>query len=166
MNSNTTEANLKTAFVGEAKASLRLLGFAEKALQEGYSQMAKLFRAISAAEQVHALKHLRLLKEIKSTEENLQKSFETETSVSENIYPEFIQVAEEEGIQAARISFSHARDAEEFHAKLYKNALEHMMEETETDYHVCGICGYVTDGQPPEKCPVCNAPRDKFKKID
>ncbi len=161
-----SEENLKTAFVGEAKACLRLLGYAEKAEQEGYTQMAKLFRAISAAEKVHALKHLRLLEIVKSTEENLKASFESEISVSENIYPEFIRVAEEEGHKAASISFSHARDAESFHAKLYKNAIDHMIEEKETSYHVCLVCGYVVDGQPPDNCPICNAPREKFEQVD
>ena len=126
MNTGTTEENLKTAFVGEAKACLRLLGYAEKAEQEGYPQMARLFRAISAAEKIHALKHLRRMKVIKSTEENLKAAFESETTVSENIYPDFIRVAEEEGQEAARVGFSHARDAESFHAKLYKNAIDHM----------------------------------------
>lgn len=166
MGETKTDQNLKTAFVGEAKACLRLLGFAEKADQEGYTQMARLFRAISAAEQIHALKHLRLLKIIKSSEENLKQSFESETTVSENIYPEFIRVAEEEGNKPAGISFSHARDAESFHAKLYKNAIDHMIEERETTYYVCQVCGYVADREPPEKCPVCEAPREKFKQVD
>jgi rubrerythrin len=166
MSASKSEENLKTAFVGEAKACLRLLGYAEKAEQEGYTQMARLFRAISAAEKVHALKHLRLLKDIKSTEENLKASFESEMSISENIYPGLIKVAEEEGHKAALLSFSHARDAEEVHAKLYKNAIDHMIEERETSYHVCQVCGYVVDGQPPDNCPVCNAPREKFTQID
>lgn len=166
MSSDRTKQNLKTAFVGEAKACLRLLGYAEKADQEGYPQMAKLFKAISAAEQVHALKHLRLLDIIKSTEENLSASFESETTASENIYPDFIKAADEDGDKAALTSFSHARDAEEFHAKLYKGALDHMIEERQTSYWVCQVCGYVADGQPPENCPVCNAPREKFKQVD
>ena len=160
-----TEENLYTAFVGEAKACLRLLGFAEKAEQEGYTQMAKLFRAISAAEKVHALKHLRRLKIIKSTEENLKAAFESETTVSENIYPDFIKAAEEEGNDAARIGFSHARDAESFHAKLYKNAIDHMIGEKETTYHVCSVCGYVVDGAPPDECPVCNAKKEAFFEV-
>jgi rubrerythrin len=166
MSASKSEENVKTAFVGEAKACLRLLGYAEKAEQEGYVQMARLFRAIGAAEKIHALKHLRLLKVIKSTEENLKASFESEMSISENIYPGFIQTAEEEGNKAAQISFSHARDAEEVHAKLYKNAIDHMIEERETSYYVCQVCGYVVDGQPPDNCPVCNAPREKFIQVD
>jgi rubrerythrin len=166
MSENQTEKNLYTAFVGEAKASMRLLGFAEKADQEGYPQMAKLFRAISEAEKVHALRHLRQLKRIQSTEENLKASFESEVSVNENVYPEFIRVAEEEGQETARIGFSHARDAESFHAKLYKNAIEHMIDESETAYFVCGVCGYVADGKAPDQCPVCGAKKEMFKQID
>lgn len=166
MSDNRTEGNLYASFVGEAKACLRLKGYAEKAEKEGYLQMAKLFRAISAAEEVHALKHLRLLDIIKTTEENLKDSFERENSVSENVYPQFIKIAEEEKNKAALISFSHARDAEEFHSKLYKYAIDHMIEEREISYQVCTVCGYVSDDKPPEVCPICNATRDKFKQID
>jgi len=161
-----TDKNLKTAYVGEAKACLRLLAYAEKADKEGYAQMAHLFRAVSAGEKVHALKNLRLMKEIESTEENLKKSFDRETMVSENYYPAFIQTAEEDGNKAAVVAFSQARDAEDYHAKLYKNAIEHMLDERETTYYVCGVCGYVADGQAPEHCPVCEAPRERFEKVD
>ena len=161
-----TDQNLKTAFTGEAKACLRLLAYAEKAEQEGYDQMAHLFRAISAGERVHALKNMRLLSEVESTEQNLKKSFDREITVSENYYPGFIQTADEEGNQPAVTAFSQARDAEAFHAKLYKNAIEHMLEERQTRYHVCTVCGYVVDGEPPENCPVCEAPREKFEQVD
>ena len=97
-----TDQNLKTAFTGEAKACLRLLAYAEKAEQEGYAQMAHLFRAISAGERVHALKNMRLLREVESTEQNLKKSFDREITVSENYYPGFIQTADEEGLAEGR----------------------------------------------------------------
>ena len=161
-----TEKNLEAAFLGEAKASVRLLGFAERAEQDDYPQVAKLFRAIAAAEGIHAIKHLRQLKIISDTEENLQRAFESENTVSENVYPEFIRQAEEDGNQAAAIGFSHARDAEEVHAKLYKKAIAHMVAEEEPEYHVCKICGYVVDGEPPDVCPVCNAKREHFLRTD
>lgn len=165
MPGSKTEENLYTAFVGEAKASLRLLGYAEQAEKEGYRQMSRLFRAISSAEKVHALRHLRQLKVIATTEENLRASFEREASISENVYPQFIRQAEEEGQRAAVIGFSHARDAESFHAKLYKQALEHMLQERESDYFVCQVCGYVSDGKVPEVCPVCGAGPEKFERV-
>lgn len=161
-----TEENLYKAFVGEATAVLRLKGYAEKAEKEGYPQMAHLFRAISAAEEIHALKHLRILRIIKSTQENLQDSFESETKISEGIYPAFIKEAIEEGNKAAEISFSQARDAEEIHGKLYKAAIEHMLDEKETTYYVCSVCGYVSVGEPQEDCPVCSVPPSKFNKVE
>ncbi len=166
MSETQTDRNLKIAFDAEAKACLRLLGYAERAEKEGYPQMARLFRAISAAEKVHAIKHLRQLKIVKSTEENLQSSFESEMTVSENIYPEFIRVADEDGQKAAQMGFSQARDAESFHAKLYKNAIDHMIEEKETVYQVCSVCGYVHDGEAPDECPVCGAKKEQFDRVD
>lgn len=161
-----TEDNLKKAFDGEAKAALRVLGYAEKAANEGYTQMAKLFRVIAASERVHGLRALRMLKIIRSTEENLKASFESETMVSENAYPPMIQAADEEGNEPARLAFSQARDVEELHAKLYKNAIDHMVAETEPTYFVCQVCGFVAEGQPPDQCPVCNAKRESFLAVD
>lgn len=161
-----TDENLYKAYVGEAKASIRLLGFAEKAEKEELPQVAKLFRAIAAAERIHAIKHLRHMKVIKSTEDNLEAAFESETSISDNIYPEFIQQAGEDGNKAAEIGFSHARDAEAAHAGLYKKAIGHMVAEEETSYYVCEVCGYVTDGFIPDECPVCGAPKEKFFEVE
>ena len=137
-----TQRNTYEAFVGEAKAYHRLLAFAHKAEQEDYAQIAKLFRAIAAAEGVHAERHLRQLGEavVQSTEENLQSSFERETTVNEVYYAQFIREAEEEGDRAAVLIFSQARDVEEEHAALYKQAMTAMLRDETHDYHVCGIC--------------------------
>lgn len=161
-----TEKNLYDAFVGEAKASLRLRGYAEKADQEDYPAVAKLFRAIAEAEQIHAIKHLRQLKIVGSTEDNLQAAFESESTVSDNVYPPMIAQAEEDGNKTAAIGFSHARDAEEVHASLYKKVIGHMVAEQEPVYHVCKVCGFVVDGEPPDKCPVCNAPKSVFFPVE
>jgi rubrerythrin len=166
MGRSRTLQNLTNAFVGEAKASVRLLGYAEVADKEGFGQIARLFRAISTAEKVHALKHLRLLKVIGSTEENLQAALEAEASISENTYPAFIQTAEEDAFPAAQTSFSHARDAEACHARLYKHAMEHMLAQEETSYFICPVSGYVADGEPPERCPICGARGEKFIRVD
>lgn len=162
-----TEKNLYTAFVGEAKAHHRLLAFARKAEDEGYPQVAKLFRAVAAAEGIHAERHLRLLGEavVKSTEENLEYSFEQETTVNQVYYPEFIREAEAEGESAAVVTFKDARDVEERHAELYKHALGAMLREEMHDYHVCQVCGYVAEREPPGKCPVCGAKQEHFREI-
>ena len=162
-----TKRNLYEGFVGEAKAYHRLLAFARKAEQEDYPQIAKLFRAIAAAEGVHAGRHLRLLGEavVRSTEENLQFSFEQETTVNQVYYPQFIRQAEEEGERAAALTFSQARDVEEGHARLYKRALNAMLGDETHDYYVCNVCGYIAEREAPDRCPICNAKRERFTQI-
>jgi rubrerythrin len=161
-----TEKNLKEAFAGEAKAYIRLIAFAEKAEKEGYKQIAKLFRAVAEAEKIHAKNHLNLLGIINSTEENLKYSFEREKFANEVAYPDFIKQAEEEGNKMAVVSFVRARDVEEGHKKLYKLALQHLMEEKETSYYLCKVCGYISDNILPEECPVCGAKKEMFEKIE
>lgn len=153
---------LHQAYTGESKATLRLKVFAEKAQKDGYPALAKLFSVISFSEELHGKRALRLLKEIKSTEENLAESFESETKVAGVAYDSFIKYAEETGDKAASLYFSQSRDVEEIHAKLYKEAMDHVLEERETVYYVCDVCGYVSDGILPEECPVCGAKKDRF----
>jgi rubrerythrin len=157
----TTEF-LHGAYTGEAKAALRLKVYADKAEKEGYPQMAKLFRVIALSEEIHGIRALRLLKEIKTTEENLAASFESETKVAGVAYDQFIKQAEADGNKAASLHFSQSRDVEEIHAKLYKEAMTHFMEERETTYYVCKVCGYVADGILPDECPVCSAKKEQF----
>ena len=163
-----TKNNIYTAFVGEAKAYFRLLAYAEKAREEDVPQIAMLFRAIAEAERIHATRCLGLLKEmmVKDTDTNLAKSFKSEQTVSENAYPEFLKVAEEEGENGAATVFSHARDAETFHAKLYERAIYQVIRDEVSEYQVCQVCGYVTSKNAPDTCPVCGAPKDKFKSVN
>jgi rubrerythrin len=165
--SEKTRSNIYTAFVGEAKAYHRLLAFARKADEEGYIQIAKLFRAVAAAEGVHAERHLKLMGEamVQSTEENLQSSFERETTVNEVYYPKFIREAEEEDEPAAALTFSQARDVEEGHAALYKRALNALLRDETHDYYVCQVCGYIAEREAPDQCPICNAKRDRFRLV-
>lgn len=162
-----TRENVYKAFVGEAKAYFRLLAYAQKAAEEDVPQVSLLFRAIAEAERVHATRQLNLAKDlvVKDTDTNLEASFQREKTISENIYPDFIKDAEEDGEQAAVLAFSHARDAESYHAKLYERAMYHVIKDTVVEYHVCQVCGYVTDKKVPEKCPVCGAPAEKFKTV-
>ncbi len=159
----STKDNLRQAYAGEAKAALRLKVYADKADEEGLAQIAKLFRVISFSEEIHGARALRALREIKSTEENLAESFQSEQGVAAVAYKAFVREAEAEGNQVAVLHFSQSHDVEESHAKLYKEAMTHLLEERQTTYYVCTVCGYISDGILPETCPVCGAPREKFK---
>ena len=165
----STEDNLKNAFAGESQANRKYLAFAKKAEEEGFKQVAKLFRAAADAETVHALNHFRVLKGVKTTEENLKEAIKGETHEFEEMYPKMITEAEKEGNQAAKISFSGANAAEKVHAELYKKALESVKKGKDLegkDIYVCQICGHTTGGEVPDECPVCKAKKEKFKKIE
>ncbi|MGQ9655078.1 MAG: rubrerythrin family protein [Thermodesulfobacteriota bacterium] len=153
---------LHKAYTGEAKAALRLKVFAKKAEEEGYPQIAKLFRVISFSEEIHGERALRVLKEIGSTEENIKESFESETNVAQVAYEKFLKLAYDLGEKEAAWHFTVSRDVEETHGRLYKSALNDLMEDREATYHVCSVCGYVSDSGVRETCPVCGAPREKF----
>jgi rubrerythrin len=159
-----TLKNIKDGFVAESQAHLRNLAFAMKAEQEDYAQVARLFRAIAEAEAVHAFNHFRLLGAVSGTQENLESAFERENLAS-NVYPQFIREANEENNTSVATTFSYSRDVEKGHAKLYKKALAHMMAEEETEYYVCQVCGYVSDGVLPDECPICGALKEKFRKV-
>lgn len=160
------EKSLREAFAGESKASVRNLAFARKAQQEGYTQIARLFRAVSEAERIHASEYLKYMEgAIGTTEENLKTAFENEIKAKTTIYPPLIKQALDESREDVAGSYSRARDVEERHAKLYKDALAAMVTEQDIQYHVCQVCGYVFDADPPDECPVCRAGKKYFKKI-
>ncbi len=163
-----TKQNVFKAFIGEAKAYFRLLAYAQKAKEEDVPQVDLLFRAIAEAEKVHAMRMLNLAKDIvvKDTDTNLETSFQREKTVSENVYPDFIKDAEDEGEDLAVLAFSHARDAESYHAKLYDRAIYNVIKDIVKAYHICQVCGYVADKRLPKKCPVCGALPESFKTIE
>jgi len=164
---NKTQRNLAGAFAAESKASVRNDAFARKADAEGYAGIARLFRAVSEAESVHARRYLLLMRgKIGSTEENLEAAFQSEIKANVDEYPNLIKEATDEGEEAALKAFSHARDVEDRHAELYKKAMNDMLSERETIYYVCQVCGYVAEDEAPESCPVCGAVKGKFKKIE
>ncbi|CAB1061959.1 hypothetical protein D1BOALGB6SA_6735 [Olavius sp. associated proteobacterium Delta 1] len=164
--SKKTEKNLAYAFGAESKAAARNTVFAKKAEMEGYTQIARLFRAVSDAESVHSRKFLMLMRgKIGSTEENLATAFENEIKANAEEYPKLIKEAADEGQEAALKAFSHARDVESRHAELYKKAINDMIAERETEYYVCQVCGYIAEDEVPDRCPVCAAVKEKFKAV-
>ncbi len=161
-----TEKNLKEAFAGESQAVRKYLAFAKKAMEENYPGIARLFQAAAAAEMVHSLKHLKVMKGLKSTKENLEEAISGETHEFTKMYPQMIQEAIEEGEKQAEISFKYANEVEKVHASLYQKALENIENFPVKDYYVCKICGYTAEDHPPEKCPVCGAAQKQFFKVD
>ena len=161
-----TEKNLAYAFAGESKAAVRNEAFAKKADMEEYPQIARLFRAVSDAESVHARRYLLLMRgKVGSTEENLDAAFKNEIRANVDEYPKLIKDASDEEEKGVLKAFSQARDVESRHAELYKKAMNDMLANRQTEYYVCQVCGYISEDQAPEKCPICGAVPGKFKQV-
>ena len=161
-----SEQNLKDAFAGESQANRKYLAFAEKADKEGYPQVARLFRAAAAAETVHAHSHLRTLKGVGGTAENLKEAIAGETHEFKTMYPEMIEDAKAEDNKGALRSFEYANAVEKVHANLYQKALDNLDDQEITDIYVCSVCGYTCEGEAPDECPVCKAKKQAFFKVD
>jgi rubrerythrin len=128
--------------------------------------VAKLFRAAAEAETVHAHSHLRTLGGIRSTAENLKEAIAGETHEFKKMYPAMIEEAKKEGEKAAERSFNYANEVEQVHANLYQKALDNLGKLAGADYYVCSVCGYTCENEPPDRCPVCNAVKKAFFKVD
>jgi len=164
----STNDNLQAAFAGESQANRRYLAFAKKAEQDGFPQVAKLFRAAADAETVHAHSHLRNLGGIKETLANIEEAAAGEAHEFESMYPDFVAEAEAEGAQAALIGFKNAMAVEEIHHGLYQQALAAVQGGQDLEsasIWVCQICGNTVVGECPDQCGVCGVPKDKFVEI-
>jgi rubrerythrin len=166
---SNTQENLQEAFAGESQANRRYLFFADKAEKEGYSQIARLFRAAADAETVHARNHLKVMGGIKSTKDNLEAAVSGENYEFVKMYPGFIEQAKVENNEKAEISFTLANKVEKIHHGLYQEALKALeagQKLKDEPYFVCQVCGNTVAGEAPEKCPVCGAPRSMFKCVE
>ena len=145
---STTESNLKEAFAGESQANRKYVAFAKKAEQDGFANVARLFRTAAEAETIHAMGHLSALEGVGSTAENLRAA-----------------VADD---HRAKRMFGYAMKAEAVHAKIYQMALEAVIQGrdlAETNFYLCPVCGHIELGRAPESCPICGTKGEKFVKV-
>jgi len=175
---NQTLRNLQTAYRGERNAHNRYLAFAQKADEEGYREVAALFRAVARAEEVHELNHSAAIHGmggtaasviefpvVKSTRENLLTASKGEDYEQETMYPAFIQQAEAEHNLNAAYTFDLARKAERQHSNLFANALTSLENgwEISRTYYVCTVCGYTVEEPVTGQCISCASPREKYE---
>ena len=174
-----TEANLKSAYGGESMAHMRYLLWAEKADEDGFAGVGRLFRAISYAEQVHAGNHFRELATTRgdslvpamapfgytTTSENLEGAIAGEEFEVEQMYPVYLEAAKLQKERGAQLSFHYALSAEKTHAALFRRAKEAVDAGGDPPLgpvQVCDVCGWTHEGEIPDQCPICRAKKDKF----
>jgi rubrerythrin len=163
-----TDENLKAAFAGESQANRLYLAFAKAADKEGFTQVAKLFRAAAEAETVHAHNHLRIMGQVKGTADNLSAAITGETYEFTKMYPQFIEEAKVEGNKKAIQSFDYANKVEAIHAELYKKAINSVKAQKDlpkAEIFVCPVCGNTVEGNELDTCPICATPKAMFIKI-
>ena len=161
-----TDDNLTAAFEGECRAYMKYLAFARAAENEGQRQIAKLFRAISEAERIHALNHFAVMEESGNIEQNTASAIDAETYEFTQMYPAFIRQAEHDSDSRAAASFRGASAVEKIHNTLLSDALKSLGRGKEEDYYVCTVCGNTVRGALPGKCTVCGAANDKFRFVE
>ncbi len=161
-----TEESLKAAFAGESQAAEKYMVYSEQAEEEGYPNVARLFRAISFAETRHARNHLRVMKGVGATADNLRAAFEGESFEIDEMYPAYAEIAKLQGNAQASRSIRYAVKAEQDHKRMYAEAHEEVLagrDVADQSVSVCLVCGHTVIGDLPDKCPVCAAGREYYQ---
>ncbi len=173
---------LHSAYGGESLAHMRYLTWGTMAEKEGFGNIAKLFEAISYAERVHANNHF---KEIDGTTtdatvtaggvfgtgktvENLQGAINGEQHEVDQMYPVYLNAAQFQDEKGAERSFHYALEAEKIHINLFQQAQDAAIEGKDIELkhvYICPICGHTVLDDAPDKCPVCGAKKEMYKKF-
>ncbi|MCC7166051.1 MAG: rubrerythrin family protein [Rhodospirillales bacterium] len=164
----TTQDDLKDAFAGESQANRKYLAYAEQAERDGKPQVARLFRAVAAAETLHAHAHLRAMDGVKSTEVNLADALSGEEYEFTTMYPPMVARAKAEGHKKAERSMSQALEVEKVHHVLFKAALDAVRAGRDLPadaLRICPVCGHTVIGEAPASCPVCGVKGEKYTEI-
>jgi len=178
-----TATHLRSAHGGESMAHMRYLIWADKATADGFPNVARLFRAIAFAEQVHATNHFAALANevgpaaqdsggvfgLGPTGQNLAGALAGETFEINEMYPVYLNAAEFQGEAQARLSFHYALSAEKIHAAMYmaaKKAVDGGKDYQIGPIHICDKCGYTGEGRVPDRCPVCSATKERFRSFE
>lgn len=174
-----TAANLRSAFGGESMAHMRYILWAGKAEEESFPNVARLFRAIAYAEEVHANNHFNALAKVggdhlvnsgapfgqTTTSENLIGAIAGEDFEIREMYPVYLESAKFQGEKTAQLSFHYALSAEKIHRAMYQAAKQSVDGGKDIELkpvQICKICGYTHEGDIPDRCPVCANGADKF----
>ncbi|MDQ7822938.1 MAG: rubrerythrin family protein [Candidatus Eremiobacteraeota bacterium] len=162
------EQKVREALASECLDHMRYLIFAEKAKEEGYHNIARLFQTIAYAERIHARKYLLTLQDVGTTKENLLSSLAEEKFQSEELYPALFEIAGFFKEVEAQIGFHGAQQSEQVHTALFQKALETIEAQKDIilgEIHICRNCGFSLEGSPPPTCPVCGMAKEKFKQF-
>jgi len=173
-----TIKNMQAAYQAEKTATAKYLAFSKKAETEGYHNIALLYSAVSAAENIHAGNHQLVIEDagakvsfvkpkytVKTTKENLTNDIKGEAFEATKRYPDFLKTAEMADNQIALLSLSYAMKTEQKHKFFFEQVLGDINSNTlislPSKYFVCPACGN-TYTKAPKHCDFSFTDRDKF----
>ena len=177
-----TEKNLLAAFAGESQARNRYDYWAKQAKKDGYVQVSMAFEETAQNEQQHAKQFFKYLEGgmvdiqasypagvIGTTAGNLKAAAEGENEEWSKLYPEFANIADEEGFPDVAATFRMIAVAEKQHERRYLGLLKNIEDDTvfkkaRSVRWKCNNCGYIHEGtEAPELCPACKHPLAYFE---
>lgn len=134
--------------------------------KDGKQGLAKLLNAVAIAEEINArrmLMHLRGKVEdpgvyIKDLVKIKKESFLEKC-------PRISKALKEIGKDTASEAFGQFGEVARTHFELIQK-VNKKEAAAASSYYVCAACGYVSENEAPEKCPVCGAVKSKFKSIE
>lgn len=171
LESTKTKANLMAAFAGECQANNKYTYFAGKAEQDGFVQIAEIFRETAKNEHEHAEIWYKLLNggEFKDTATNLGDAADGENYEWTDMYSTFAKEAREEGFDHIAFLFDAVAKIEKEHEERFRKLLSNVKDglvfsRDEEKIWICSNCGNIVIGKEvPNQCPVCKKPKGYFK---
>ena len=179
-----TEHNLLASFAGESQARSRYTLFAQKAIEEGYEQIAAIFMATADQELSHAKQFFSLLEGgmveitaaypagvVADTKTNLAEAAAGEHDEWGNLYASFADTAAEEGFPQIAALYRNIAKVEQMHEQRYLKLLERMEKDEVFDSEepvkwYCRKCGYTIESKTaPKRCPVCGMDQAWFERF-
>ncbi|QOY52954.1 ferritin family protein [Candidatus Sulfurimonas baltica] len=176
-----TSVNLMKAFAGESQARNKYEYFAKVAQKEGFRDIAEHFQRAANNEKHHAKMELALSNRMTNssdnsfgnTKENLQSAIDGESYENLIMYPEFAQIAKDEGFTEAAKLFSGIGQVEVEHEKMFKMLLQRLeidaefISENKEEAWICEVCGHIHYGKKALKnCPVCDHPQEYQSRLN
>lgn len=166
----STEKNLYMTFAGESRARNKYNFYAEKAREEGFRWIGEIFDETAENEKAHAREsYKRYLKQVGTTDQNLEDAIMGETAESTEIYKGFEETARKEGFEEIADYYKDLQEVEESHGNRFKKLAKMIREDnifknSESGMWQCMNCGYIYEGiEAPNRCPLCKYPRAYFK---
>lgn len=158
------ESKLLDLFARLSRLSARNRLYAMRARKDNRPQLARLFLALADSQAMQARRFLMQIRgAVGATEENEHTVFATEFPEAISEYQELLAEAEQAGSKALATGFRHSAVVDRLILELYGKVTE---PGPETDYYVCDFCGYVATHEPPDNCPICTAPKNRFNRVE